>query len=205
VLSAREFHLREPVPLARVHEAILEFCRGREDLVVFGAQAVNVHVGQLRMTEDVDLLARAPRAVAEELAAHLRALLQIATRVRVVKPGAGFRVYQPRKEGTRHLADVRLAEVDLGEPDVKDGVRYTSAPVTLAMKVCALHKRRFAPKGATDLADVRRLLLAHPKLRQERGVVSDLIGRIGEPGVVETWQSLLSEPLVSDAEVDEGY
>lgn len=48
--------MHEPVPLASVHEAIFEFCRGRADATVFGAQAVNFHVPVPRMSQDVDLL-----------------------------------------------------------------------------------------------------------------------------------------------------
>ena len=197
--------MNEPVPLARVHEVIFEFCRGRDDVVVFGAQAVNLHVATARMTEDVALLVRSPESLADELSAHLHRLLRIAVRVREVKPGIGYRIYQPRKEGSRHLADVRLADVDIGEPVVRDGIRYTSPAVTLAMKICALEKRRFAPKGATDLADVRRLLIAHPELREEQGVVSAAIERLGEPRAIEAWRALLKEPIVSDDDVDEGY
>jgi hypothetical protein len=197
--------MKEPVPLARVHEAIFEFCRGREDVVVFGAQAVNMHVGTPRMTEDVDVLVASPSAVADELAAHLHGLLNIAARVCEVKPGVGYRVYQPRKDGPRHLADVRLADIDLGEPVVRDGIRYTSAADTLALKVCALVKRRFAPKGATDLADARRLLLAYPDLRSERGAVSERLAHIGDGAALEVWRELLGEPIVSDEDVDEGY
>jgi hypothetical protein len=205
MLTATEYHMKEPVPLASVHEAIFDFCRGRGDVVVFRAQAVNVHVGEPRMTQDVDVLAPSPKTTAEDLAAHLHALLHIAARVREIRPGVGYRVYQPRKQGTRHLADLRLADIDLGEPVVVDGIRYTSPADTLAMKVCALGKRRFAPKGATDLADARRLLLAFPELRVERGIVSDRIGRIGEPDALDVWRELLLEPVVSDEDVDEGY
>jgi hypothetical protein len=35
--------MHEPLPLYRVQEAIFEFCRGRDGVVVFGAQAVNMY------------------------------------------------------------------------------------------------------------------------------------------------------------------
>ena len=35
--------MREEVPLATIHEAVLEFLSGRDDAVVFGAQAVNAY------------------------------------------------------------------------------------------------------------------------------------------------------------------
>ena len=39
-LTLREFVMHEPLPLATRHEAVLEFLRGRDDVVIFGAQAV---------------------------------------------------------------------------------------------------------------------------------------------------------------------
>lgn len=48
--------MREPLPLATIQESVLEFLRGRDDAVVFGAQAVNAYVQESRMTQDIDLL-----------------------------------------------------------------------------------------------------------------------------------------------------
>ena len=48
--------MREPLPLATLQEAVLEFLRGRSDAVLFGAQAVNAYVGEPRTTQDVDIL-----------------------------------------------------------------------------------------------------------------------------------------------------
>jgi hypothetical protein len=39
----------------------------------------------------------------------------------------------------------------------------------------------------------------------ERGIVSDRIGRIGDPDALDVWRELLLEPVVSDEDVDEGY
>jgi hypothetical protein len=36
MLTAREFLMKELLPLYRVQEAIFEFCRGRQDLTIFG-------------------------------------------------------------------------------------------------------------------------------------------------------------------------
>ena len=41
VLTSKEFAVSEPLPLATIHEAVLDFLRGRDDAVVFGATAVN--------------------------------------------------------------------------------------------------------------------------------------------------------------------
>jgi hypothetical protein len=56
-LTFREFAMREPLPLATIHGAILfDFLAGRKDVVLFGAQAVNAYVEESRMTQDVDIL-----------------------------------------------------------------------------------------------------------------------------------------------------
>ena len=47
--------MREPLPLATIHDAVLEFLRGRDDAVLYGAQAVNAYVKEPRMTQDVDV------------------------------------------------------------------------------------------------------------------------------------------------------
>jgi hypothetical protein len=36
VLTFKEFAVSEPLPLATIHEAVLDFLRGRDDAVVFG-------------------------------------------------------------------------------------------------------------------------------------------------------------------------
>ena len=48
--------MREQLPLATIHDAVLEFLRGRDNAVVFGAQDVNAYVGEPRMSQDIDLI-----------------------------------------------------------------------------------------------------------------------------------------------------
>jgi hypothetical protein len=198
--------MHEALPIYRVQEAIFEFCRERPDVVVFGAQAVNLYVSQPRMTQDVDLLCVAPAEVATALARRLGDHFHIATRVRELRPGKAYRVFQVRSEGNRHLAGVRLAEFALDDSIEREGIRYVSLPILIALKVGALVKRRLAPKGATDLADLRRMLLAHPDLRQEQGVVASAIRLVGGgKEELRQWYGLVAEPPVSDEETDEGY
>ena len=45
--------MHEPLPLSRIQEAVLEFLQGRDDAVLFGAQAVNAYVNEPRATQDV--------------------------------------------------------------------------------------------------------------------------------------------------------
>src|SRR2546422_551882 len=72
-LTFREFVMNEPLPLATIQDGILEFLRGREDAVLFGAQAVNAYVDESRMTQDVDILSHRAAALAEELRQYLSA------------------------------------------------------------------------------------------------------------------------------------
>src|SRR5437868_10323387 len=106
VLTFQEFVMREPLPLAAVHEVVLDFLRGRDDVVVFGATAVNAYVNEPRMTQDIDLMSPRAAELAEEMRAHLNERFHIAVRVQVIGEGKGYRIFQVRKEGNRHLVDV---------------------------------------------------------------------------------------------------
>ncbi len=79
--------MREQVPLATIHDAVLEFLRGRDDAVVFGAQAVNAYVGEARMSQDIDLISTRAVELAEELREHLSGRFHITVRESVI--GAG--------------------------------------------------------------------------------------------------------------------
>ena len=70
-LTFREFVMGEPLPLATIHNAVLEFLKDMNDCALFGAQAVNAYVDESRMTQDVDILS----VRAEELAEELRQFL----------------------------------------------------------------------------------------------------------------------------------
>jgi len=106
-LTFQEFIMREPVPLATIHDSVLEFLRGRDDAVLFGALAVNAYVEEPRMTQDVDVLSPRAAALAEELRAHLRKRFHVAVRVRELAAGRGYRLFQVQKPKNRHLVDVR--------------------------------------------------------------------------------------------------
>ncbi len=82
-LTFREFMMREPLPLATIHDAILfEFLPGREDAVLFGAQAVNAYVDEPRMTQDVDIASPRAEELVEELKDFLNKKFHIAVRTR---------------------------------------------------------------------------------------------------------------------------
>lgn len=46
--------MHESLPLSKIHQAVLEFLQGREDVVLFGAFAVNAYTSEPRMTQDHD-------------------------------------------------------------------------------------------------------------------------------------------------------
>ena len=66
-VTFREFMKREPLPLSTIQSAVMQFLRGRRDVVLFGAQAVNAYVEEPRMSEDIDLLSVSAEALAAEL------------------------------------------------------------------------------------------------------------------------------------------
>src|SRR5687768_15830030 len=162
-LTLREFAMREPLPLAQVHDLILNFLRNRDDAVLFGAQAVNAYVDEPRMTQDVDILSTRAKALAEELRAHLAATFKIAVRIREVAGGEGFRIYQLREPKNRHLADVRQIEAFPPTQLVAE-VRVPTPEELIAQKVVSLSTRSAQPKGDTDRRDLKVLLLTYPHL-----------------------------------------
>jgi len=73
-LTFQEFIMSETLPLAAIQEAVLEFLRGHDDAVVFGAQAVNAYVPEPRMSQDIDLLSPRAAELAEELRSSERSV-----------------------------------------------------------------------------------------------------------------------------------
>src|SRR3989304_6051494 len=158
-LTFQEFIMSESLPLATIQEAVLEFLRGRDDAVMFGAQAVNAYVPEPRMSQDIDLLSTRATELAEELRAHLSDKFHVAVRVREVADGRGYRIYQIQKTGNRHLVDIRL--VQSLPPSQRIARVLVALPEELiALKVIAYHQNRVQRKARTDSRDVAMLLLA---------------------------------------------
>jgi len=205
VLTFQEFAMREPFPLATVHEAVLEFVRGRDDVVVFGATAVNAYVSEPRMTQDIDLMSTRAAELAQELRDFLSDRFHIAVRVRVIGEGKGYRIFQIRKEGNRHLVDLRPIET-LPQAELIDGVRVVTAAELIARKVISLHSRRGQPKSGTDWRDVAMLLLTFPNLKAESGPVSEILSLLGATEEeMKTWNEVVHQEISmpdDDAEFD---
>ena len=197
--------MREQIPLASIHDAVLEFLRGRDDAVLFGAQAVNAYVGEPRMSQDIDLVSTRAVELAEELRAHLSERFHIAIRVRVIGDGKGYRLFQIQKPRNRHLVDLRTVQA-LPHAERIEDVLVTSPPELIAQKVISYHARRGQPKAGTDWRDVAMLLLTFPELKQEQGAISDVLkSKDVKEDVMQTWRELVAQELIEpdeDAEFD---
>lgn len=187
--------MREPLPLATVHEAVLEFLRGRDDVVVFGATAVNAYVPEPRMTQDIDLMSPRAGELAEELRQYLSERFHIAVRVRVIGEGKGYRVFQIRKDGNRHLVDVRPVAT-LPESQRIEDILIASPAELIAMKVASYHTRRGRPKAFSDRRDLAMLLLTFPDLKHESGPVENSLKSLGvSEEVLNSWRELVAEEI----------
>jgi len=194
--------MHEPLPLATIQEAVLDFVRGRGDVAVFGAQAVNAYVDEPRMTQDVDLLSPRASELAEELRAQLATRFRIAVRVRRVGE-RGFRLYQIRTPKNRHLVDIRpVAQL----PPTQDfeGLLVVAPAELVAAKVIAFQRRRNQPKSGTDWRDLAMLLLAFPDLKAKEGPVRDrLRAADADAEVVQAWEEIVDREILPEDEEGE--
>jgi hypothetical protein len=203
-LTFREFIMREPLPLATIHDAVLEFLRGRTDAVLFGAHAVNAYVAESRMTQDVDILSPRAAELAEELRSHLSKRFQIAVRVRTVANGLGHRLYQVRKPQNRHLVDIRMVD-GLPPHQVVEEVLVVPPADLIAQKVVSMVSRSKSAKGPSDLTDIRRLLLTFPELKAAEGPVADRLRASGaSESVLDAWREIAAQEIVPEDD-EEGY
>ncbi len=202
-LTFREFAMREPLPLATIHDAVLEFLRGRDDAVLFGAQAVNAYVDEPRMTQDVDILSPRAQELAEEIRVYLNEKFRIAVRVRQVRGGLGYRIYQIQRPKNRHLVDVRSVQQLPPTQRVTD-VLVVTPPELIANKVIALEQRRGKPKSGTDWRDLAALLLTFPDLKTALGPVRDRLEAAGAtPAALEKWNELVVQEILPEDEDSE--
>lgn len=202
-LTFREFMMRESLPLATIHDAILfEFLPGREDAVLFGAQAVNAYVEESRMTQDVDIASPRAEELAEELRDFLNKRFHIAVRVRDIRDGLGYRIYQVQKPKNRHLIDVR--PVDSLPPSQRVNDVLVVGPAELiAEKVQSMVQRSDPAKSLIDQADLIRLLRAFPPLKTAEGaVVERLRAAEASAEVMEAWTKLVAQEIKPVDEAD---
>lgn len=195
--------MRESLPLATIHDAVLEFLRDRDDCVLFGAQAVNAYVDEPRMTQDVDILSSQARELAEQLREFLNKRFHIAVRVREVADGRGYRIFQVHKPKNRHLVDIRPVEALPPARKVMD-VLVVAPEELIAGKVISFHHRKGNPKAFTDRRDLAELLLRFPKLKSELGPVRRrLIADGANAAVLSAWSRIVREKILPEQDEDE--
>jgi len=203
ILTFQEFMTKEPLPLAIVQSAVFEFLQGRDDVVVFGAQAVNAYVSEPRMTQDIDLMSVRAEELVREIRDYVSQKFYIAARVREVKEGVGYRLYQVQSSGNRHLVDVRKVS-DLPEARRIENVLVMAPAELVASKIISYYRRRGKPKSGTDWRDLALLLLAFPELKQVSGAVFDRLVAAGSSENILAWWREVVEMEIEDEE-DEGY
>jgi hypothetical protein len=195
VLTFQEFAMKEQLPLAVIQETVLEFLRNRNDVVIFGAQAVNAWVSEPRMTQDIDLISTRAAELAEAIRTMLAEYFQIAVRIREIKAGLGYRIYQLQKTGNRHLVDIRAVKV-LPPSERIENVLVMAPAALIAYKVIAFYQRRGQPKAGTDWRDIAMLLLAFPNLKSQPGIVTkELIKANAGSEIIAVWQDLVQQDI----------
>lgn len=195
--------MHEPLPLATMHEAVLEFLRGRDDVVVFGATAVNAYVTEPRMTQDIDLMSKRAQEFAEELRAHLSELFHIAVGVRVIGATKGYRLFQKQETGNRHLVDVRPVD-SLPQSQTVEGILVLAPTQLIAQKVISFHSRQGQPKGFSDMRDLAVLFLTFPEMKTESGAVSNALKALGATAEeMNTWREIVAQELSAPNDDDE--
>ena len=154
------------------------------------------------MTQDIDLMSTRAAELAEEVRGSLSERFHIAVRVRKIGDGKGYRVFQGRKEGNRHLVDIRPV-TSLPESQTIEDVPIVSPPTLIALKVAAYHMRRGNAKAFLDRRDLAMLLLAFPDLKTEFGAVEDSLKslRVSDE-ILNSWRELVAEEIrpVNDEE-----
>lgn len=204
VLTFQEFVTQEPLPLSKIQGAVLEFLQGRDDAVLFGAQAVNAYVSEPRATQDVDIISTNAHELAEELREHLSERFHIAVRIREIKD-KGLRLYQVRKEGNRHLVDIRI-ENKLPDTNIVEDIRVLTPVELTVSKILSYESRRGKPKAGTDWRDLAMLLDRFPELKTEGGEVANLLAqRQASDFVLSFWKDMASRDFSTDDDDDLDY
>jgi hypothetical protein len=184
--------------LADIFRSVFSYLKKRpSSSAVFGSQAVNAYVDPPRMTDDMDILSTDAENLAEEIKDRLAKDFHIATRVRVVAHGLGYRVYQVRKppQRNRHLIDIR----QVGSLPATRHIEMVAvvAPAELVvLKLRAMIVREGTDKGISDKLDIHRMLLAFPEFRSDEGAVAAILrAQRASLEVWQAWARLLNEPV----------
>jgi len=202
-LTFREFASREPLPLARIHDGVLEFLRGRENCALIGAHAVNAYADEARMTPDVDIVSVDSIALAERVGSFLAERFCIAVRLDPIAHGKCLRIQQVREPKNRPLVDIWSASVLPPTQRVRE-VLVVSPPELIANKVMAISRRHNNALAGTDWRDAATLLLQFPDLKKTDGPVRIRLGAaLADSEAITTWEELVHTEIRPDRDEDE--
>ena len=147
------------------------------------------------MTQDVDIASTRAAELAEELRAFLYGRFHIAVRVRKVRGGLGYRVYQVRKSENRHLVDVRPVQ-ELPPHQRVRKVLVVTPPELIANKIVSMTDRSDEAKALIDRADLYRLLCDFPELKTEEGPVAERLRAAGATDeIMASWKELVAKKI----------
>jgi hypothetical protein len=123
--------------------------------------------------------------------------------VRQIPGGRGYRLFQIRKSGNRHLVDVRPVDA-LPSAQRFEGVLVIAPPELIASKVISYHRRLGKPKSFTDRRDIAMLLLQFPELKNVNGpVAAALKAAVAESEVMTVWNELVAQEIEAPDPDDE--
>jgi Nucleotidyl transferase AbiEii toxin, Type IV TA system len=124
-------------------------------------------------------------------------------RLRNIRDGLGFRIYQVRKPENRHLVDVRPV-LDFPPHQKIQNVQVVTPPELIAGKVAAWVRRKDKPKSGTDWRDLAQLLLTFPELKQVAGPVRERLEAMGVAANVHVaWENIVSQEIEAESDEDE--
>lgn len=124
-------------------------------------------------------------------------------RVREVKDGAGYRIFQLQKTGNRHLADVRSVG-SFPQFQRLDGVLVLSPADLIASKVISYRQRFGKPKSGTDWRDLALLMLTFPELKCDPGQVTVCLHSVrADQRALDLWRDLVSQEILPESEDDD--
>src|SRR3972149_4124885 len=202
-LTFHEIIMNDPLPKGTIQQAVVNFLNGRDDAAIFGAMAVNAYIDERRMTEDVDIVSTHAGELAESLQQHLNEQFHIAVRIRMVRDGVGFRLYQLAKPKNRHLVDVRPVD-SLPPTERIDGVLVVTPAEVIAGKVLSCIRRKGKPKSFTDRRDLAHMLLRFPEFKVVGDIVQQRLEAQGaDEQVLAFWRELVAEEILPEVEDDE--
>jgi hypothetical protein len=202
-LTFREIVMNDPLPKGTIQQAVFDYLRDRTDAAIFGAMAVNAYVDERRMTEDVHIISTRASDFADELKQYLNSRFQIAVRIRDIRDGTGFRLYQLATPKNRHLVDVRPVGI-LPSTERIDGVLVVTPAEVIVGKVISCVRRQGKPKSFTDRRDLAHMLLKYPELKSLGGIVEQRLVELGtEEEILNFWKMLVSEAILPEEEDEE--